>query len=160
MLSLMLAAAAFGTDPSPEGVKTVHDLMDVSAKFCAPIFRDAKAFDFEKTLLALGFIEKGEREDSQPGPYKVSYISWQRADALHLSVRLLDGAMSECTVYSPRSVWNQVEPQLPAYIKATGLPLVVNKTDNYLYYGGGFKASLIGGGTAGGTVLKLERYRD
>lgn len=158
MISVLLGLAiAFGTDPSPEGLKAVRDLTDVSTKVCAAIYRDPKTFSLDKTLTALGFTERGEREDSESGPYKLSYLSWTREDGLRLIVRLVDGSMKECSVYVPRNVWNQVTLQLPAYVKGTGLPLVADMTSKTVYQGGGYKVSNIGGGSAGGTVLKLER---
>ena len=72
-----------------------------------------------------------------------------------LVAKLVDDQLNECIVYALRTVWNQFDTQLPAYIKGTGLPLTVSKDTKMVYYGGGYKASVTGSGSSdnGGTSL-------
>src|SRR5689334_1566035 len=106
MFSIMLAAAALGTDPSPEGAQAVRDLAAVSAALCAPGFREGDT-DVAAVLKVHGFNRQGRGEKSESGSHKLADLQWDRDDErLTLFIHFVDGVMDRCSVHSPLPVWN------------------------------------------------------
>jgi hypothetical protein len=150
-------APASGTDPSPAGLQAVRDVLDVSANLCAAAFRQDPNLDVDAVLKPKGIIIPGQMTTRMSGDVELMDGVFKRPDgSLKAFVSFRGGIVRRCTVYTPLTVWNQMGPSMPAYIKATGLPLVQDKQYAFIWRGPGLKVSSTVGAD-GGTLMTIER---
>jgi hypothetical protein len=158
LYALAAVTAAYGDDASPAGKAAVRDLVDVGAAFCAASYVEDGKFEPEDILRPRGFLLPGERIDGTGASANVFYLEWRRLDrSLTVTVRIVDGQETSCTVKSPLKVWERMIPAMPAFAKAARLPLVQGKAYNHIWRGGGMQATARQ--DYGGTVLILERAK-
>ena len=159
MISLILAvAAAYGDDTSPAGMAAVRDLVDLGAAFCAASYRENSGFEPEAILKARGFALPGERIDGTGASADVFDLIWRRPDGrLTVTVRIISGQETSCTVKSPLKIWEKMVPAMPAFGRAAGLPLVQDKAYDHIWRGGGMQATTRA--DYGSTILILEPYK-